>query len=454
MSPGYRKAIAGGLLTLMALGCSSAQILPGGVRQERLLAIRGVRVFDGEHVLANANVVVQGGQIVAVGQDAAIPREAEVLEGQGLTLLPGLIDAHFHSLGYLPLQTSLAFGVTTVIDLFTQQEVMAAVNEDKAAGRDSDQADLVAGMLITAPGGHGTQYGLEAALVSTAAECEAAVQAHVASGARFIKLIHDNGKEWSPNGFPALSKEVLAACIQAAHAQGRMAVVHALTLRESREAIEAGADGLAHAACDVPPDPAYAPLVASRGVFVVPTLSVLHGLGGQRNGEALAQDALLAPYLGPSHLESLRQTFAPGHGHGVRVSALNEAVRQLKAAGVHVLAGSDNGNPGTAMGASMHQELQLLVAAGLTPTEALAGATSLPAARFKLDDRGRIAPGLRADLLLVRGDPTTDIHTTRDIIAIFKRGIRLDREAFRARVRAAPVGQAAAPVHTHQVTGP
>ena len=450
MSPECCKTIiGGGLIVMMALGCSASQVLPGGGHQERLLAIRGIRVFDGEHVLAKANVVLQGEQIVAVGQDAAIPQAAEVIEGQGLTLLPGLIDAHFHTGSDLSLQTSLAFGVATVIDMFTQPQVMAEVGEAKAAGRDFDQAELVPGMLITAPGGHGTEYGVKASLASTAAECEAEVKAHVASGASFIKLVYDNGEAWAPNGFSTFSKEVLAACIQAAHAQGRMAVVHALTLRESREAIEAGADGLNHAICDVPPDAAYAPLVASRGAFVVPTLTVIYSMGGQRNGEALAEDPLLAPYLGKSHLAFLREPFAAGSGQRVKVSAAHEAVRQLKAAGVHVLAGSDSGNPGTSAGASMHQELELLVTAGLTPTEALAGATSLPAARFKLGDRGRIAPGLRADLLLVRGDPTTDIRATREIVAVFKRGVRLDREAFRARVQAAPVEQAAAPAHTH-----
>ena len=79
-------------------------------------------------------------------------------------------------------------------------------------------------------------------------------------------------------------------------------------------------------------------------------------------------------------------------------------------------AGTDAPNSGTAHGASLHGELQLLVEAGLTPTEALAAATSAPAAAFHLTDRGRIAPGLRADLVLVEGDPTADILQTRAIV--------------------------------------
>jgi hypothetical protein len=76
----------------------------------------------------------------------------------------------------------------------------------------------------------------------------------------------------------------------------------------------------------------------------------------------------------------------------------------------------------------MHRELELLVKAGLTPAEALAAATLVPAKQFKLDDRGRIAPGLRADLLLVAGDPTVDILATRNIVTIWRNGAALDRK--------------------------
>jgi hypothetical protein len=82
----------------------------------------------------------------------------------------------------------------------------------------------------------------------------------------------------------------------------------------------------------------------------------------------------------------------------------------------------------------MHRELELLVKAGLTPTEALASATSVPAKTFRLADRGRIATGLYADLLLVNGDPTTDITATRDIAGIWKRGVEVDRRAFGAAI--------------------
>jgi imidazolonepropionase-like amidohydrolase len=98
----------------------------------------------------------------------------------------------------------------------------------------------------------------------------------------------------------------------------------------------------------------------------------------------------------------------------------------LRDAGVDILAGTDAahlGPPGMAHGASLHGELQLLVRGGLTPTEALRAATSVTARRFGLDDRGRIAPGLRADLTLVDGDPTVAIEDTLSTRRVWRGGV-------------------------------
>jgi imidazolonepropionase-like amidohydrolase len=94
---------------------------------------------------------------------------------------------------------------------------------------------------------------------------------------------------------------------------------------------------------------------------------------------------------------------------------------------VPVLAGTDAPAPGLTYGASLHRELEHLVNAGLTPTAALAAATSAIARAFRLSDRGRIRAGLRADLLLVDGDPSKDIRATRNIVAIWKQGVRVQR---------------------------
>jgi hypothetical protein len=94
-------------------------------------------------------------------------------------------------------------------------------------------------------------------------------------------------------------------------------------------------------------------------------------------------------------------------------------------------------NPGMIIGASLHRELELLVAGGLTPLEALKGATSIPAEKFSVEGRGMIKPGFQADLLLVNGDPTKDVKATRQIIDVWKDGVRVDRAKYLAKVEEA-----------------
>jgi imidazolonepropionase-like amidohydrolase len=106
-----------------------------------------------------------------------------------------------------------------------------------------------------------------------------------------------------------------------------------------------------------------------------------------------------------------------------------ENVGRLVDAGVTMLAGTDAPNPGTVFGASLHRELELLVRCGMTPAQALSAATTAPASVFNLADRGRIAPGQRADLVLVTGDPLTDVTATRAIEWIWRAGVPCDRRA-------------------------
>jgi imidazolonepropionase-like amidohydrolase len=111
-------------------------------------------------------------------------------------------------------------------------------------------------------------------------------------------------------------------------------------------------------------------------------------------------------------------------------SRAEDNVRRLADAGVTLLAGTDAPNPGTVFGASLHRELELLVRCGISPAQVLAAATAEPARVFGLADRGRVAAGQRADLVLVSGDPLTDITATRAIERIWRGGIACDRRAF------------------------
>jgi imidazolonepropionase-like amidohydrolase len=396
------------------------------------LVFRDTRVFDGAQVLPRATVLVRNGRIAAVGPQVQAPDGARVIDGRGKTLLPGLIDSHTHVFGPEVLRAALVFGVTTELDMFMSDAVLTNIRQELALAETLGIADLrSAGTLVTAPGGHGTEYGVSIPTLSSPEQPQAFVDARIAEGSDYIKIIYDNGKAFGIS-FPTLSQETLKAVIAAAHARKKLAVVHIGSLQGAREAVEAGADGLAHLFIDRPPDADFGRFVASHHAFVVPTLTVLESVSGRGGGGALAEDPAIAPFLSPGGQAELNRAFPALAGAATNYAAAEEAVRQLRTAHAPVLAGTDAPNPGTTHGASLHRELELLVKAGLTPAEALAAATSVPAKQFGLEDRGTIAPGKRADLLLVDGDPTTDIRATRKIVGVWKLGVAVDRDAYRA----------------------
>ena len=397
--------------------------------------IRNARVFDGHKLLGQADVWVQDGKIQAVGKNLKTPSDLKVIDASGDTLLPGLIDSHTHAWGDA-LKEAEVFGVTTELDMFTDVKFMQQTKKEQAGGRDLDQADLrSAGTLATAPGGHGTEYGITIPTLTSPAEAQAWVDARVAEGSDYIKIVVDDASAYGGHR-PTLSMETVKALVDAAHRRGKLAVVHIGKQQDARAVIETGADGLAHLFADSAPEPDFGKFAAAHHVFIVPTLTVLDSVSGTPSGESLTTDARLAPYLTGEDATNLKRAF-PKFPTALNEKYAEETIAQLKAAGVPVLAGTDAPNPGTSHGASIHRELELLVRSGLTPLEALQSATSVPATSFHLDDRGVIAPGKRADLLLVKGNPTQDILATRDIVSVWKLGVGDDRASYRAAIEKA-----------------
>ena len=400
--------------------------LPSG-GEGSAFAITGVRVFDGEGVLPASTVLVRDGRIEAVGAGVAVPDGVGVVDGTGRTLLPGLVDAHVHSFGDAR-RDALRFGVTTALDMFGDWNRIPALRAQRESFAATMEADLwTAGATVTAEGGHGTQYGFPVPTLAADGDAAAFVAARVAEGSDYIKLIvEDFGTYAADRRLPTITPAQVARAIGAAKAADRLALVHVSAQADAVHAASAGADGLVHVFHDAPASPAFLAAVRDAGTFVTPTLSVVAGLARDGSAAALAADPRLAPWLAPGQRAGLDAAF-PGVALADALDNALRSVGALHAAGVDILAGTDAGNPGTAHGASMHGELALLVHAGLSPRDALAAATSVPARRFGLADRGRIAPGLRADLLLVEGDPTTDITATRAIVGIWKNGHAVPR---------------------------
>ncbi len=397
--------------------------------------VTNVNAFDGTRMLHNVNVAVSEGKIVAVGASVTPPPGAQTIDGKGRTLLPGLIDSHTHMFGIDSLREASIFGVTTELDMFTVIGSAMALRKDMAAGKYPEAARFeTAGTLTTAPHGHGTEYGIPIPTITGPEQAQNFVDARLAEGSDYIKIIYDDGHTYGLN-IATISKETLAAVVVAAHLRHKIAVVHIGSYQEARDAIAAGADGLAHLFVDRPPDADFGQFVAAHHAFVVPTLSVLASICHRHAGEELLADARLFPYISSADRANLKASFpVRANGHEDYEAAV-KAVQLLKAAKVPILAGTDAPNPGTAHGVSLQGELKLLVDAGLTPEEALTAATSVPAARFSLPDRGRIAEGERADLLLVEGDPAKDILQTRNIVDVWEGGVRVDRAAWKTEIQ-------------------
>lgn len=427
-------ALIGGFFLLLPV--PGAPGIDGGEEQPaNSFVLRDVRVFDGIRFLERRDVVVQEGRITAVSPRAPGPAGVPEYDGSGHTLLPGLIDAHTHNFGTAR-RDALRFGVTTQIDMFTTAASLPAAQAQRVGLARVDEADMwSAGTLVTAPGGHGTQFGIPIPTLGPTDDVDAFIAARLAEGSDFIKLVLEGGAGWG-NTLPTLATSTLAAAIGAAQQRGKMALVHVGTRDEALVALRAGANGLVHLFGDAEADDAFALLARERGVFVVPTLAVLESASGQANG--VDADPRMAPWLAPAQADSLRGTFPVAAGRETVIATALASVLRLHRAGVPVLAGSDAPNPGTAHGASLHRELELLVRAGLTPAAALAAATSATAGKFGLDDRGRVARGLRADLVLVAGDPAQDITATRAIVAVWKNGYRITRARFDQAADTAP----------------
>lgn len=398
-------------------------------------AITNVRLFDGENTHPATTVVVSGATITSVG--GIVPDGAAIVDGKGCTLLPGLIDSHVHT-GIPQLELALRFGVTTELEMmgYWTPDQRSEISE-----RD-DLADLrTANYGLTPPDGHPSELTkkLEAPVshpshssgstnepllidARTTDEAIAFVRQRVQEGADYIKIMIEEGSVFQSPGLPTLSQKTILAAVQEAHSHNKLTIAHAMTYDATEVAATAGIDGLAHLFIDRGADSRIVKKLT--GIFVTPCLCLSASMLGKKPTE-FASDPRVAAKLPPfwlTHLEGSMDTFSDGD-----FDVVLKSVADLRKAGIDILVGTDSSFPvpllaGIAHGASVHHELQLLVQSGFTPTEALRAATSVPARCFGLTDRGRVKEGLRADLLLVEGDPTSDIRSTLSIRSIWRRG--------------------------------
>lgn len=423
---------------------------------EQVTAITNIRIFDGNQMIAPRHIVVKGESIISVGGD--LPAGSTIIDGENATLMPGFIDAHVHtSIGGL--RDALKFGVTTELEMngdFTKR------GREIQLKNVNDVADVrSAGTAITAPGGHPdellpdgdeipefilkeleklSEEDRESMLaayahdheeipqVTTVEEAIKHVHTQVENGADYIKIMIEEGTVMGAPGLPVLSEEILKTAVTEAHKFDKLVIAHVLTALSSQEAIDFGVDGLGHLFIDRPENTSGLVMsIAASGAFVTPCLVLNSSILGNPASE-LANDPRVHSKLSSDWIDILNSSFNTFPQGNMENSFKN--VMDLHRAGVDILVGTDVAPVpvpnlgGLAHGASVHHEMQLLVKAGFTPIEALQSATAKPARCFGLNDRGRIAEGARADLILVTGDPTTNISDTLSIKSVWFKGVQ------------------------------
>jgi imidazolonepropionase-like amidohydrolase len=432
-----------------------------------------VVAMETAQVQRDVTVLVSGGTIIAVGQ-AAVPKRARVVDARGKWLIPGLADMHVHLDGTRGmLSLFVAAGVTTVRNMAGSPKILAL--RDRVA-----RGELLGPRIYTAgPFVDGPRPRWEASdVVARPEDAETVVAAQAAAGYDFIKVY---------NGLSRESYDAVAAAARAhhltiaGHVPFAVPLAHALaTEQASIEHLSGFLDAIErrdspvrgqHTASGAIAGWLYtdagrvaniAAEAARHGVWSCPTLITSVVYGELWRGRIPATGALDA--VSPDWLARWDPEHSPRHPVRELRRAMEQAgdrelaaelavVRELTVSGAPLLAGTDTPNPYVVPGASLHQELALFAAAGLSPYTALRAAT-VDAADFLGDPRaGRIAPGARADLVLLDADPLADLGALEHIAGVALGGRWLGPDDLRA-MHEDMVAEYRAPAWLHPIVLP
>ena len=400
--------------------------------------------MDRERVLRDQTVLAENGRIAAIGPKLAIPADARRIDARGLWLSPGLADLHTHVQTRDDLAIYLSYGVTTVLHMGEASNAFAGRTRIAA-----NEGTIPAPYIYTALAVDGSpRYGH--LLVTTPEEARAAVLLARANGYAFIKVYNN----LSPESFAALaaagrelSVPVIGHTVNAMGGLDRQLAAGQLFVAHAEEFIYShffAPD--ADSGQRVPPDSAIPGAVAMAkryGAFVAADLVTYGTIAEQWGRREIGQSYLARPEM---RLLSPRYRLDwSGAGYGSRegdlmprAAFLGRLVKALADGGVPLVAGTDAPTiPGLFIGDSLHRNLALLEAAGLTRYQALATATR-NAGAFLARGRpgeppfGTIAPGARADLILTRANPLDDLATLRAPLGVMTQGTWRDRAALDA----------------------
>ena len=393
-----------------------------------VVLLRPAAVFDGQALHPGWAVLVENDKITAAGPAAQLapPSGARTLDLPGLTLLPGLIEGHSHLLLHpynetswndqvlleslalrvaratVHAQRTLLAGFTTARDLGTEGAGFADVGLKQAINQGLIPGPrlLVTTRALVATGSYGPKLSVDEDVPQGAQEADGvdgiirAVREQIGKGADLIKVYADY--RWGNDGStqPTFSQDELTLIVQTARSSGRGVVAHATTPEGMRRAILAGVETIEHGDNGTLE---IFQLMKKRGVALCPTVAANDAVA-QYRGWKKGQDAV------PLRIQEKQASLQAALKAGVTLALGGDA---------GVFAHGDNA-----------REMELLVRDyGLTPLQVLRQATSGNAQIFHLADRGRISPGLLADLVAVAGDPTQDVGAVRQVRLVMKGGV-------------------------------
>jgi imidazolonepropionase-like amidohydrolase len=441
------------VLTLLFVDACRVSGSAGDLQIDRVLAIVDVTVIpmDSDRVVPHQTVIVRDGLIGELGPSATveIPAGAERIDGTGFYLMPGLIDAHVHLRDPSELLSYLAYGVTTVVQLSGPSgniPNVAELREGVGRGGILGPTIYMSGRILD---GDPPIFPGVSAIVRTPDEAKEAVQAQLAAGVDLIKVYNN------------LRTDQLRAVMSVAHEHGLTVWGHIPRIdgraTALQRALAAGLDVIAHGEevfftmlyrdvegqLDRELVPTVDPelmtqavrLIQEHGVTVIPNLSFVTMTRVQLDDVERVWTDPEAQFLHPTVQNMWRQqnptTRADLGRFDLRERGKQTIVRPftraLNEAGVPLLLGTDASAPGMFPGKSAHIELRELVAAGLTPYQALATGTSNPG-RFlyrrvrPTSPFGTVTAGSRADLVLLSANPLTDISHLARIAGVVVRG--------------------------------
>jgi len=417
--------------------------------------LHDVRLIDGNGGIPkeHADIVINGDRIDRIGQAGEFSRlpNATVIDLAGKTVTPGLISDHSH-LGMVfgaaangqnattqnilrQLRQYEAYGVTTVTSLGLNQatfyELQPRLHAGALPGADMFGADRGFGVNAGAPPEKMGILDDQVYRPKTVEEARSQVRESAGRHPDLIKIWVDDFHGTVP---AKLDPTIYKAIIEEAHHQGLRVAAHVFYLDDAKRLVASGIDILAHGVRDKPVDDEFIRAMKSRQVWYIPTLALDESFYLFAQHPELADTVLLQHALQPAlaaqfaDLEWRQKILADKKKMATDEAAFRmnlKNVATLYKAGVQVGFGTDSGaTPLRIAGFAEHRELMLLTEAGLTPLQAIGTATKSAAALLQLKDRGEIAPGKLADLLVVDGNPANDITDIDHITAVWHRGKR------------------------------